>query len=115
MKANELRIGNLVTDSIGILEIGENAKIEFCDIYNPITLTEDILLKCGFDKIDNEFYYTLISNEFYIKIEDSKNVFWVYFDEQPNHPITCVFNLHQLQNLYFALTENELNVTKIKN
>ncbi len=111
MKANELRIGNLVTDSIGIVEICKNARLEFSDIYYPIPLTEEWLFKCAFIKVDDEdeVYYTLAGNEFHIKIEDK--VFWIYFDEQPNHPITCVFNLHQLQNLYFALTENELNIT----
>lgn len=115
MKANELRIGNLydnngnyfvVTPST-IESVFESERV-WC---KPIPLTEEWLFKCAFIKVDDEdeVYYTSGYNEFHIKIEDK--VFWIYFDEQPNHPITCVFNLHQLQNLIFALTENELNVT----
>ena len=121
MKANQLRIGNLVYCK-GIIDI--IGGVEDNNYYTekhyhgntnedlkPIPLTEEWLFKCAFIKLDDldEVYYTLGNNEFHIKIEDK--VFWIYFDEQPNHPITCVFNLHQLQNLYFALTENELNIT----
>lgn len=76
----------------------------------PIQLTEDILLKCGFEKdVSEKTYYTNIPNEFHIRIEEK--VFWVYFDEQPKHPITCLFNLHELQNLFYALCGNEIKIS----
>jgi hypothetical protein len=116
MKANELRIGNLVTDSIGIVEIGKNGKIDWGDIYNPIPITENILLKCGFDKINevlfwlnNTFMFVLNENALSMARPDSVD------DEDYSIPMAWIKSninyLHQLQNLYFALTENELNVT----
>ncbi len=124
----ELRIGNWIFEP----EQDDNKPFQIFSIYHevkndkvnglpiclmrPIPLTEDILLKCGFQKdMLDETYYTINPNEYHIRIEDSEikpreKVFWVYFDEQPNHPITCVFNLHQLQNLYFALTGEELTI-----
>ena len=80
----------------------------------PISLTADILEKCGFeyDKIDRvEFYYFQISpdekfmsNEtgVYYGIQGVSQHHWV---KQP-----CKY-IHQLQNLYYALTGNELQIT----
>ncbi len=109
MKANELRIGNLVTDSIGIVEIGKNAKIEFSDIYNPIKLTEDILLKCGFSngKQINKKYFKHIGIPGGIFLGNN------YANYKYTNIIIEINSLHQVQNFYFALTGNELNVTKL--
>ena len=125
MKANQLRIGNLVQVNNETVEVlwfdHEGAVCQTLDHkaqvdmpIEPIPLTEDILLKCGFTfyKEENAWH---TPHEFHIRVEDSKlkqknKVFWIYFDEQENHPITCVFELHQLQNLYFALTEEELTI-----
>lgn len=128
MKANELRIGNLVNDSIGIVEIGKDAKIEWCDIYNPITLTEDILLKCGFYSLNDSCSYrikilkrnVLFYLTVFLKYDTDGTEVWGYnhcdlsqvdslktwFCDIPND----IDYLHQLQNLYFALTSKELNI-----
>lgn len=118
MKATELRIGNYVMAST-YMKIDAKFIYEYSIVggdYKPIPLTEDILLKCGFVQcLPDETYYTVNPNDFHIRIEknelkNNENVLWVYFDEQEDHPITCIFELHQLQNLYFALTETELTI-----
>ena len=120
MNANELRIGNLV-EYFGIREliaikyhkiklINESEKgnfiIEWCPIdsssLKPIPLTEEILLKLGFQ-----------SEEFFCRIKNSRfsdalihndgidiNVHGVHLKH--------IKHLHELQNLYFSLTKNEL-------
>jgi len=122
MKAKELRTGNLVnykkdlikTTSRTILNIDEmNA------VYKPIPLTEEWLLKFGFEKIvfDSEetgygIEYRLdinnnttfvIEDDFSFGIENKQlNTHWLELD------FDIFTGIHQLQNLYFALTQKEL-------
>ena len=119
MKANELRIGNLAIDMFtkelliccGIYcePNGSNAKIEFSVLdrtkyplpngwkAEPIRLTEEWLLKFGYDLI-TENHYAI-----------SGHLIWIC-----NDLFICDKNgiilkhVHQLQNLYFALTNEEL-------
>ena len=121
MKATELRIGNLVEKS---LKSGNGRKvfdkIRISDInhiyekdgsfnYEPIPLTEEILLKCG-------FYKTGISELYYPT--DTINISWVENDptviEINDENIYCyIVNceyLHILQNVFFALKGQELEI-----
>lgn len=136
MKANELRIGNHLYDSrLKVVKIeclmsdryvswdGRDSNLEFSfqsddiNMYHPepselcpIPLTAEILTEwCGF-KSDHPAYY-------YIFIED--DVFQVYYNNSGLHLygvkyryeyLTEIKYLHQLQNLYFALTGQELEV-----
>jgi len=107
MKAQELRIGNYVNDSIGLITIGLNGNIKFADAYHPIPLTEEWLLKLGFDKLDKT-HFKIIQNDifnspFTITLDDD-GVFKLDFQ---GFWYQLEF-LHQLQNLYFALTSQEL-------
>lgn len=106
MEANELRIGNYVLDSYN----GKITRInwqeikwiqEVTDRYASIELTEEILLKCGFipcSIIDNHFN---ISGMCIWKCNDM-----FLCDKNGIH----IKHLHQLQNLYFALTGKELEI-----
>lgn len=80
------------------------------DHIQPIPLTPEILEKCGFEKQDDGdggYYLELLSaNGFLFVAGDKKGYTDVFIDlwEQLR-----VRYLHQLQNLYFALTGNEIN------
>ena len=141
MKANELRIGNLIasgvkyndTSVVGkVLSIGleecafeqiycecpESFEWFFKDNYCGIPLTPEILEKCGFKKRrDGEYLYSIDLDK-HISIVVNKDNFFpmllqdaefsggelnVYFCNLINY-------LHQLQNLYFALTGEELEL-----
>ena len=110
IKANELRIGNWVNDKIGLVTIGENGKINFADVYEPIPLTPEILEKCGFktNKLQNLF------KRVKEKTEGMKSEIHLgdYYDERKYYYLVGlnirIIYLHQLQNLYFALTNEEL-------
>jgi hypothetical protein len=126
MNIKELRYGNLVIDNIGIVEIGKNAKLEFCDIYNPILINEEWLLKFGFEfdnyhvspdfETENDYnpiqYYKLKINKycnyFFGLMPDNYNEFGI---KAADNEIVIKFGIkyvHQLQNLYYTLTEKEL-------
>jgi hypothetical protein len=125
MKENELRIGNWVRhcaawsyrqDADDFEEFNFQWKLEdfyaLCectlDIDNVeyIPLTEEWLLKFGFETSDwdnNSTYRKMIGN----------NDYTIVFDEYSNTMVGDILikeikYVHQLQNLYFALTGEEL-------
>lgn len=107
INANELRIGNyglsggqeLMITAQGIVYL-QNGEMEF----NPIPLTKEWLLKFGFDKKFNKGKITVIPNG-RLNYENGRTYFnsWTIMEKQPEY-------VHQLQNLYFALTGEELTV-----
>jgi len=122
IKPNELRIGNLVYNihnkqiirirqlRIEIVEVFHTNKLTgflpFEDI-EPIPLTEEIILECGFErKIHGRHEKSLRS---YKKNGNTFNVshsgiMYYGLKQKP------VLYLHELQNLYFALTNQELKI-----
>ena len=117
MKANELRIGNWVLHvptnkhmnvSIKDLMLIEGGK--YANKYEPIPLTEEWLVRFGFEKVEgNQWYnfYKLDDFKVLIHTKDySSMINW------KDCSIEDRFNwhVHQLQNLYFALTGEELTV-----
>lgn len=123
MKAEELRIGNWV---LGVLtkepiEIDwiclkhlidgniQNVYNPNIKVYEPIQLTEEWLYKFNFEQYhDNprlERFYVLKTGyyPFQVYVERDFRIYW-----QPN---TRLEHVHQLQNLYFALTGSELTLS----
>jgi hypothetical protein len=116
---NELRIGNLVryqedtTIKQGIVyclnytnctvgcKFGRDT-VKYSNI-EPIPLTEEWLLKFGFIQKNNQFFL----ENFRFHIEKPCNYDGYIFCD--NHIVlTETKHIHQLQNLYFALTNEEL-------
>lgn len=107
MKATQLRIGNIT--SLGIVFLinqdvfsvidskGDWFKNTLTEI-KPITLTEEWLIKLGAkkDKIDNTYYLS----ELEIMLPN--------FFRYKTSIISRIDYVHQLQNLYFVLTGEEL-------
>lgn len=123
MKSNELRVGNHLFkygEVVKIVEIGIKHKGDtnyylrsendncgyWIDQFNPIPLTEEILLKCCFEKtIVNTMIKAWLNFSFYLTIRDDGELFY----EWKGGNIQVKY-LHQLQNLYFALTNKELEI-----
>lgn len=111
MKATELRIGNWIGYKSGtklresivdILDLQEMRKPSRSGVeFYPIPLTEEWLLKFGFEK-ENE---TWVKDYFLIDSDDLKISFENAWGEDRTVKLQYV---HQLQNLYFALTGEEL-------
>jgi len=132
IQINELRIGNLVydqkTDLVMIKSIAQNginikypsgfADYGFEEIY-PKRLTEKILVMCGFEKrkepdsppdCENIFRYVKDNRiifrgeylgEAYLKFRHGSY-------EQGRYNVVDLKSVHQLQNLWFSLTGQEL-------
>lgn len=128
LTAKELRIGNWIKSEplniprlnvqsngcmqitgygISVLESDTNEKLP----WQPILLTEEILLKCNFRKSNNKLmflYVPILKMEIHAELFRGKWLIELINDIKPI--VTEVYYLHQLQNLYFALTGKELEI-----
>lgn len=140
MKAEELRIGNYVKIDMGIGQVLSITESIFSTNYKNedynvtigidglflsedeeniegVPLTEEILLKCGFKKINHIHGYVFYT----YKRKTSRNCYLyempidIYLDS--HRVVVGNFNtkkpiqyLHQLQNLFYAVNGEELNV-----
>mgnify|MGYP003675267880 FL=1 len=116
MEAKELRLNNWVNFKFSDLNSNviichndlrnfeRNIKIgEFNNIYKPIPLTEEFALMLG---ANNTFYNNYLDFE-YFEIYESNGIWYV----EKEGVILCELKyVHQLQNLYFALTNKELTI-----
>lgn len=147
INAAELRLGNRLSDMAnleinlivykiedGIITCGDK-DFDYpylAETLKPIPLTEDILLKCGFEKKGSEGWFhkdyiafdlgdegvdeldhRYLMHPVEISINTSSfraNIYNTMDDEQGATPKVKIKTLHQLQNLYFALTGQELEV-----
>lgn len=126
MKAEELRIGNLVEYKINDKfddrkEWWEVSEIDADDIhwlskvdkedenFRQIPLTEEWLLKFGFEKDGNDL---ILDNGLFLLVSYNDDEF-VHLKSNHLETIVSIKYLHQLQNLYFALTGIELLIIKI--
>ena len=108
MKASELRIGNYVYFEDTLLKFDFESGWNFYYI-KPIPLTEEWLLKFGFKKNlnSNDIIYYILAGECLLEYNLTHN----FADIDLFIDIKYV---HQLQNLYFALTNEELTYEQQK-
>lgn len=129
IEASELRYGNvfeyLIKDSLDerkewydthyidvydIKECAEDNEV-FNKFHKPIPLTEEILLKCGFEKKQHKIdIFEMGRIRIWI---GSRGQFIAYLIEEDStnaHFINSYQYLHQLQNLIHALTGKELEI-----
>lgn len=121
MHAQELRIGNYILEDgkikqvyslyeydergvNGVGEMYEAGKYTYPDC-QPIPLTEEWLVKFGFEKINDSTWIYIIA------IYQSYYGFDYKLDILSDNLIT-IKNVHTLQNLYFAITGTELTYTQ---
>lgn len=132
MEAKELRLGNYVLlngevekitsiNSLGVeISQGWHGELDYLALFDgtdgtisPIPLTEEWLKKFGFEGFENEIRLS-------ISINTSDELCWVRFGsyyelryQTKGTGFTRYYNtkyVHQLQNLYFALTDKELAI-----
>lgn len=127
MNTRELMMGNLLqiegnpVEVIKIFEIHLEVHsdiFQFWDVeieeVEPIPLTEEWLVRMGFTYTNSKFadYPRLlsiqISNTEYLQFEDDE----FFIASLSGHQVVTLWNqpkyVHQIQNLYFALTKEEL-------
>jgi len=116
--ANELMIGNYLyndkvvvkIDARSIFDIWEKSKY-----YKPILITQEWLLKFGFEITESNGLLNLSINDFTrMELMPIKPEYCVYLVSKNNLDICISLNrikyINQLQNLYFALTGQELEI-----
>jgi hypothetical protein len=104
MKANELRIGNWFIEKDEVKQFdGDFYHLLGCD---PIPLNTNWLLKLGFEYNDNIGLYQ--NGGFDVDIED--DVYCHFYINEYGDWYKDIDYVHQLQNLYFALTGEELTI-----
>jgi hypothetical protein len=121
MKAQELRIGNLVNYDTAEGDVLPNV-IDWQDlkwlsedeqgfnlVHNPIPLTEEWLLRFGFKHLGNGKFSGGFKNMF--KISSHQFGIDFYYGGIDPYYIKPHY-VHNLQNLFFALTNKELTLTK---
>jgi len=138
MKANELRIGNyykapiefkgsvsaqinfkkdrifVLTKEIFLLLLSLNLE----HLIEPILLTEEWLLKFGFNKVidngyEDEFEFIYIDSNEQCRITKNKDGYYSYWPEELfGFCIDLGFEpkIHRLQNLYFELNDREFEM-----
>lgn len=139
MEAKELRIGNYILNYEAEPEVSIYWKVEeiqrlsndkalnqtlgvtyrkgscwTCDP-EPIPLTEEWLVKFGFvkDKKHDNCCDLELENNFYLQgvgYGKSNIKYEVILTDSNDNELTLVKHVHQLQNLYFALTNEELTI-----
>lgn len=93
------------------------------DYYEPIIITEDLLLKLGFhienDNVNQIKYYMLRLNGYRIDINKCSNTlgkdYGIHIDNLSCYSVLSgdIQYLHQLQNAIFDATGEELNVNEL--
>ena len=124
INANELRLGNwlqwnLMPDCAkyfqvtglyqgSVISINNGSFNVLIDrMHSPIPITPEILLKCGFEETEEKLF---------IKDIDSGTLFINFYTKKSGISTHLsafeinIWQLHQLQNLYFTLTGEELKV-----
>lgn len=107
MDKRELRIGNYVN----IFDV--KTKLELfdfsfeSDFIFPIEITDKNLLELGFEKINNDYYQTR-NLELKLHWTVNKNKMIPEFQEKRLVTGYDFKYVHQLQNLYYSLTNTEL-------
>jgi hypothetical protein len=117
INAADLRIGNLV--QVGN-EIEKLELVDFADMYenstlihyHPIPLTEEWLLKLGFQKLYDNYYLLYVGSfkiNYYYNFSGST---WKFMLEEE---LLDIKSVHELQNLYYSLTKKELTYERPTN
>jgi hypothetical protein len=133
IQVNELRIGNYYMfadyDSIVYRAVKEIKYNQFglqsdydgvnFEICRPIPITEEWLIKLGFKKDNSEDDYIIEHPKDIVKYVLTENVLgiglWIlgvdqFYDKDYKYFSWDIKFVHQLQNLYFALTQKELTL-----
>lgn len=126
IKANELRIGNWVSDpdralldqNHGYRQITDIKSNGWChhayknghsgnkyEYLESIKLTDEIFDKAGFETTKGFYWHPKMT----LCIKKGSGDFWLV-KSQNHDPITAIQFVHQLQNLFLDVTGEELNI-----
>lgn len=113
--------GSLLDQKRVVFFLEEKNVGDFCEDLEPIPLTEELLVKAGFEKIAGSYNKDIDSfgggkrlcfsgDYLYIIDSETQNTIPTDIITLWNKDLMNEFYLHRLQNLYFALTGTELTI-----
>ena len=106
MKENELRVGNIIHNGNFEARINSFDEMnEFFILMAPVELTEEWLFKFGFQKGIDWYWLYKYPRQINVSITHRKTT----IGSNEEYEVECKY-VHQLQNLYFALTGEELTI-----
>lgn len=124
IEPQHLRIGNVITmyvkesPAISSIHLVEPTTLMMIDgsiqsrgmAFRPISLTEEILLKVGFVFNGHDWKYKSFT---IVLIDGFVNFYvdWIEYEEPIRQYESCFCFLHNIQNLIFNLTGQELNTS----
>lgn len=114
IKATDVRVGNWILDHANKPQLvtGIQGWHVMDNAASGISLTPEILEKCGFTLFESIFDELFMNDKLGIRFKPVENIVEVSYRfetvEYPTYLRDLEF-LHQLQNLYYALTGKELN------
>lgn len=121
ISTNELRIGNYVTEDGRLILIHDGFGIDHAHNFEAIPITEEWILKFGFEikEVRDIIEYLLNKAMFMFSIyrKVGYDVFFLSQYSEIDKDImgtTQIKYVHQLQNLYYSLTQEELALKKTK-
>lgn len=123
IQANELRIGNLIYINEVAREVSAiepyGVTFQYIDVHvdtgyagfeniTPITITEEWLLKAGFEYLDYGYFKRHTESQTNLDWNLETGLYLVNDNGEELKEFDHIQYVHQLQNLYFALTGKEL-------
>jgi len=131
IKANELRLGNYIqiggstmdtyqtykpkkvcADLIKAIaeENEERGNDYILSVFQPLKLTPEILEKCGFERTKTHTDDDWVNGDYRLRQRVGAYSFYRDYKNEDLDYFADIKHLHQLQNLYFALTGIELEI-----
>jgi hypothetical protein len=111
MKASELRIGNCVFEGERLVLIHDGFGIDHAHNFKPIPLAEEWIQKLGGVKDEEGVFYCIqLEKELRLYLTEAGTIVLCRGANCPIHVFDHVNSVHLFQNLYHALTGNELTI-----
>jgi hypothetical protein len=112
IKATDLRIGNWIIDKI----TGSHGPVTHLHpndngIYDGIPLTEELLLKMGFEFKFGRFHFQVGAAEYIIEQQDDWYFIGIRSGDGTVYFVWHLYYLHELQNALYMLGKKELTLS----
>jgi hypothetical protein len=125
LDSHEIRLGNTYkiemgdgtykSDLINLEDLSNLLDDDLDDFYQAMELDEVWLIKLGFEYDEHYNNYVIKAKGYYNSVGyNDEDGDWYYNNDRSNagcYYITSIQYVHQLENLYFALTGEELKYT----